>query len=805
MSMSRNRNQASSARARPKKKKHGGLLGKLFVACLVLSFLGAIAGGGLYLWMSRDLPRFDKLVDYEPKEATRVYAGDGTLVATFHEELRTVVPPAEIPEVLKRAILAAEDAEFYQHEGLDYEGIARAFVKNVMSGQTKQGASTITQQVVKTFLLSPERTYERKLKEIILARRIEENLSKDEILYLYLNQIYFGHGRYGVEEAARFYFGKGVADVTLGEAAMLAGLPQSPARLSPVSHPERAKTRQRYVLGRMLENGWITKAEHDREIDRPIRVSERPGPMPGPYYVEEVRRYLVDRYGNDTVLTGGLQVHVGMDVEVQRAADAALRSGLLSYDRRQGWRGTKKNRMQLGEDARAHAAARAEKVPADRLIDVRDATAVVPRPGVLVAGVVERVGAAGATLWFGKRTYELPADAMKWTGRKPTDLLSRGDVVLVEITDVQGGKIGMRLAQEPEADGALVAVEPRSRRVRALAGGFDYARSSFDRAMQAKRQPGSAFKPFVFGAALESGRWTAASLVVDAPETFRDPWTGKEWKPRNYERDVFDGTMTLRSALAKSKNTVAVRLISELGVDPVVDFARRAGISGELPENLTLALGTGEVSPLELANAFATLASGGLAGEPVLVERVEDREGKVLEEARPQLRPAISPALAYVLTELLQAVVTEGTGKAAAVLARPTAAKTGTTSDGRDAWFAGYTADLVAVSWVGYDDHRPLGRGETGGRTALPAWIELMKAAHAGMPARDFPLPDGVERVAIDRATGLLAADGAAEDAAVVTAFVTGTAPTEQAVAPGMAPSDVPMELFLGGSEGAAP
>ena len=805
MSMSRNRTRTPASRGRPAPKKRGSLAGKLFATCLALAFFGGIAGASVLLWMSRDLPRFDKLVDYEPKEATRVYAADGTLVATFHEELRTVVPPEEIPEVLKRAILAAEDAEFYQHQGLDYAGIARAFLKNLLSGQTKQGASTITQQVVKTFLLSPERTYERKLKEIVLARRIEENLSKDEILYLYLNQIYFGHGRYGVEEAARFYFGKGVKDVTLGEAAMLAGLPQSPGRLSPVTHPERAKARQRYVLGRMLENGWITKAEHDREVDRPIRVADRPADAPGPYYVEEVRRYLVEKYGNEAVLTGGLQVHVGMDPAAQRAADAALREGLLAYDRRQGWRGNAKNRSKLSEEARAQAAQRAEKVPADRLIDVRNAAAVRPQPGVLVAGEVERVNAAGATLWFGKRTYELPAEAMRWTGKKPTDLLSRGDVVLVEITDVSGGKIGMQLAQEPEADGAVVAIDPRTRRVRALAGGFDYARSSFDRAIQARRQPGSAFKPFVFGAALESGRWTAASLVVDAPETFRDPWTGKEWKPRNYERNVFEGTMTLRSALAKSKNTVAVRLISELGVDPVVEFARRAGISGDLPENLTLALGTGEVSPIELANAYATLASGGLAGEPVLVERVEDREGKVLEEARPQLRPAVSPALAYVLTELLQAVVGEGTARAAQALGRPTAAKTGTTSDGRDAWFAGYTNELVAVSWVGYDDHRPLGRGETGGRTALPAWLSFMKAAHQGLPVRDFPMPDGVERVAIDRATGLLAADGAPEDGTVVTAFVSGTAPTEQAVAPGMAPSDVPMELFLGGSEGAAP
>jgi len=796
--MPSNRTRASSSR-RPRRKRRG-LLGKLLLLCLVGAAACAIAGGGVILWMSRDLPRFDKLVDYAPREATRVYAADGTLVATFHEELRTVVPPEEIPEVLKRAILAAEDAEFYQHEGLDYRGIARAFLKNLISGQTKQGASTITQQVVKTFLLSPERTYERKIKEIILARRIEENLTKDEILYLYLNQIYFGHGRYGVEEASRHYFGKGVKDLTLGEAAMLAGLPQSPARLSPITHPERAKQRQLYVLGRMLENGWITQAEHDREAKAPIRVAERPAPAPGPYYVEEVRRWLVEEFGNETVLTGGLQVHVGMDVEVQRAADRALRNGLVSYERRQGWR----RPARLTDEQRALVEKRIERA-GDRLIDVRTATPVDPAPGLLIAGAVEKVSAAGITVWFGTRSLEIPAAETRWTKKKPADLVAKGDVVLAEVAAVDGKKIGLKLAQVPEVEGALVAIDPATRRVRALAGGWDFERSSFDRAMQARRQPGSAFKPFVFGAALESGRWTAASAVIDAPETFRDPWTGKEWKPRNYERDGFEGTMTLRTALAKSKNTVAVRLISELGVDAVIDFSRRAGIASDLPENMTLALGTGEVTPLELANAFATLASGGLAGDPVLVDRVYDREGKLLYEARPRLRPAISPAIAYVLGEMLQAVVTEGTARGARVLGRPAAGKTGTTSDGRDAWFAGYTPDLVAVSWVGYDDHRPLGRGETGGRTALPAWIELMQAAHEGKPPREFPMPAGVERVRIDRTTGLLAAEGATGDEAVEVAFVAGTAPTEQVVAPGLAPSDMPMELFLGGSGSALP
>lgn len=790
----------SPARSQPRRQRRKSrLLSTLLVFGALTAVGAAIAGMGLLMWLSRDLPRFDQLVDYTPREATHVYASDGTLITTFHEELRTAVPPADIPEVLKRAILAAEDADFYRHEGLDYRGIARAFIKNLTSGGRKQGASTITQQVVKTFLLSPERTYERKLKEIILARRLEENLTKDEILYLYLNQIYFGHGRHGVEEASRFYFGKSVKDLDLGEAAMIAGLPQSPNRLSPVRHPERAKQRQTYVLGRMYENGWITKGEHDKEVARTIEVADRPDEVPGPYFVEEVRRYLVERYGNETVLTGGLRVTIPMDVSMQRAADKALRNGLVDYDRRQGYRGAL---GKVDESLRTRAKERAEKIGAGSLVDVESGKAVEARAGLRVTGAVEKVGTDGATLWFGKRTATLKPSGVKWTGKKLADVVKAGDLVLVEIVSAKDGALEVELAQEPKAEGALVALDPWTRRVKALVGGYDYERSSFDRAVQARRQPGSAFKPFVFGAALESGRWTAASKVVDAPETFRDPWTGKEWRPRNYERDRFEGTLTLRDALARSKNTVAVRLISEVGVDAVVDFSRRAGITGKLPDNFTLALGTGEVSPIELANAFATLAANGGSGAPILVEKVVDRHGDVLEEAVGTPQPTISPAIAYVLNELLQAVITEGTGRRANVLGRPTAGKTGTTNDGRDAWFVGYTADLVAVSWVGYDDQRPLGRRETGGRTAIPAWVEFMKEAHKDLPPRPFPIPEGVELVTIDRETGLLAAEDAPASSRVEAAFVAGTAPVEQALAPGLAPADVPAELFMGGPDG---
>lgn len=785
---------------------------RLVLALLACGLIVGLGGGVYLLLLIQDLPRLDQLVDYRPMESTKVFASDGSLVAEFFEERRTAIPPAEIPEVMKRAILAAEDSHFYQHEGLDYLGIARTMVRNVSAGRIRGGASTITQQVVKTFLLTPEQTYTRKLKEAILARQLEKNFSKDEILYLYLTQINFGHARYGVEEAARHYFAKPAKALTLGEASLLAGIPQSPTRLTPLRHPDAAKRRQLYVLGQMLDNGWITRAEHEREVAAPIRLASRPDPAPGPYYTEEIRRYLFERYGVEKTLTGGLRVELAMDPALQRAADDALRGGLLAYDRRRGWRGARGTidpAMKAAAEAARAAAVGDGSSTGDPtpilLVDLADAKVHEARKGLVLQGAIEGRSASAAEVWMGGPLGTISAKDVGWTGKKPDKLFARGELVQVEIASIQGAKVELKLVQEPEVQGALVVLDPSTRRVRALVGGWDFGQSSFNRATQARRQPGSAFKPFVFGAALESGRWTPASVVADVPETFRDPWTGKEWKPQNYERNAFEGNMTLRRALARSKNTVAVRLISELGVDPVIDFARRSGIRSELPANMTLALGTGEITPLELANAMATLASGGMRSSPVMIERVIDRDGTVLEEASSSPTPAISPAISYVLTRLLQAVVTEGTGRGANVLGRPTAGKTGTTSDGRDAWFVGYTPDLVAVSWTGFDDPKPLGRGETGGRTALAAWVDVMKAGHGGLPIRDFPMPEGVEVAAIDPGTGLLAAEDALPADVELTAFVAGTAPTERVIAPGVAHEDLPVELFLGGGGTAAP
>ncbi len=656
------------------------------VKVAALLALMAVASGALllYVW-GGDLPSDDALDTYRPPQSTKLYDRKGELVAEFYQERRTVVPMEKIPLHLRQAMVASEDDRFYQHAGLDYLGILRAALTDLKELRLAQGASTITQQVVKNLVLSPEKSFERKVKEALLARRIEQRFTKDQILALYLNHICFGANRYGVEEAARYYFGKPVEQLELGEAAMLAGIVQRPEALSPFAHLKASMERRAYVLGRMEFNGFISHAELERELGTTPRLAAKPGPTVGPYYVEEVRRQLVERFGEEQVQTGGLRVELGMDRRLQREADEALRRGLEAFDKR------------------ANAA--------------------------------------------------------------------------------HDG--------EPALQGALVAIEPATRRVLAMTGGYNFAKSAFNRATQARRQPGSAFKPFVYAAALESGKYTAASLLADAPELIRDPITGKEWRPDNYEREHFEGTMTLRAALARSKNTVAVRLIEALGDEPVRALAKKAGILSPLPASMTLALGTGEVTPLELANAYATFAALGRVAEPVLIAKVTDAQGRLLDDRVPRTQEAMLPAVAFITTSLMRSVVEEGTATAAKELGRPVVGKTGTTSDHKDAWFAGFTPELAAVTWIGYDAPRSLGAAGTGTRGALPIWLDFMKHALQGMSVTDFEQPEGVEEVRIEPLSGLRAAD---DISGVVEYFVEGTAPVEKALPPGLAD---PALLFL--------
>ncbi|MBI5071001.1 MAG: PBP1A family penicillin-binding protein [Deltaproteobacteria bacterium] len=837
-------------------------------AVLVLSLPALV-----FAW-TRELPAFDGLKDYRPLISTRVLGIDGTEVFVFARERRTVVPFAEIPEVMRKAVLASEDAKFYEHQGLNWLAIARCAAKGLWRGRVACGGSTITQQVVKTFLLPAEGRVKRKVKELWLAPRLEEKLSKDEILFLYLSQIYFGHGRYGVEEAARFYFGKSVRDVTLGEAAMLAGVVQSPMRLSPARHPEAAKERQRYVLRRMAEEGFLTPAQAEAEAARPLQVTVPPADPPGAWYADAVRRHLDERYGAERVETDGLTVEVAMDPLMQRAAEQALQAQLRAVDRRHGWRGPLQH---LDEPQREQAL----PVWRERL------SAVKARPGEVLVWDLARVSSDGieaesesdirrmarvrrlepeglytalvvdatdrqATVDLGNAlgTFSLAETtwARKWNPtsataapRKMRDVVVPGDVVLVRVLAgrkapvelARAGKpLALALEQVPRVQGALVAVDPATRGVRALVGGYDFQLSQFNRALQARRQPGSAMKPFVWGAAIESRRFTPATVVYDTPDVYRDPWTGKDWKPQNFERNEYDGPMLLGEALAHSKNTVSAKLVDALGVDAVIDFARRAGIESELPRSLSLALGTGEVTPLELVNAYATIAAGGAVASPVTILRVRDRSGEVLEEHIPEPAPpapvppppptpalaagteppsgavpasaappadaveppptsGMRPEVAFVLSAMMRGVVEFGTGQGAQTLGQPAAAKTGTAQDHRDAWFVGFTPELVAGAWVGFDSHDPMGPRETGGGAALPAWVTFMKEAVGQRVPVPFAAPPRVEFARIDRTTGLLAAEAAPADAAPFVAFLAGTAPASSASerqAPGSAP-----------------
>jgi penicillin-binding protein 1A len=855
-----------------------------------LAALAALFGGGLLLFAwTRELPAFDTLKDYEPLVSTRVYGVGGAEVFQFARERRSVIPLEEMPEVLRKAVLAAEDARFYEHQGVNYLAIARCAAKGILRGGVACGGSTITQQVVKTFLLSSDWKVKRKVKELVLAPRLEENLTKDEILFLYLNQIYFGHVRYGVEEASRFYFGKPAKDLRLGEAAVLAGIVQSPMRHSPVNHPDSAKERQRYVLRRMVEEGFISKAQADAEAARPIVVRPPEEDPPGDFYADAVRQYLDARYGAEEVETQGLAVDVAMDPLLQRYAEAALEAGLRAVDKRQGWRGPLlhlepaqveaalplwRERLGRGEPRAgqvlvwdlARVDPKGIEPDADEAGEQGVARMARARPleaGEVYAGLVVAADDRSATVDLGNARGTLSladvAWARKWNPtsataapRKMPSVVRPGDVVLVRVL---AGKLAperaarerkplaLSLEQKPDVQGALVAIDPVTRGVRALVGGYDFQTSQFNRALQARRQPGSAFKPFVWGAAVESRRFTPATVVYDTPDLYRDPWTGKEWKPRNFEKDSFDGPMLLGAALAHSKNTVSVKLVDALGVDAVTGFARRMGITTDLPRNLTLALGTGEVVPIDLVNAYASIAARGFSAPPLLVLRVRDRNGQVLEENAPAQLPGVAPDgsaaplaaadalavpttlsdptppatqepaaptaaeghpfvvpqngtrpdVAFVLTTMMRGVVEQGTGAGAKALGRPVAAKTGTAQEHRDAWFVGFTPDLVAGVWVGFDDHAPLGPRETGAGAALPPWLSFMQASLGGRPPAEFEAVPGVELARIDPATGLLVSDR--EGTAPFTAFLAGTAPTDSADSgPGSAPQNFFMD-----------
>jgi penicillin-binding protein 1A len=762
-------------------------LRRIAVAAIVVAVVAAAAMVGGYFHLSEELPKISTLADYRPPVVTTVYARDHRKIAEFYRERRIVTPLDKMPATLIDAFIAAEDSRFYSHKGVDVLSILRAFFKNLEAGTIVQGGSTITQQVTKSFFLTPERSYRRKIKEAILAYRIDQSFSKDEILFLYLNQIYLGHGAYGVTAAAENYFGKAIGDLNLAECAMLAGLPQAPSRYSPYRNPDQAKERQKYVLNRMVAEAYITPEQARSALDTPVPIKSRRNWYIEhvPFYTEHVRRMVEERYGGEALLTEGLQIYTAVDIDMQRIAREEIAQGLRDLDKRQGYRGPLMH-VAPGEIA-AFSREMAAKIAGEPL-----------QEGQIHRAVVTQVDDAGksVTVQIGDQSGRIRLKDMRWARRpdpevayyqarvrRPGDVLRKGDVIEVRLQErhADDGHWRLSLEQEADAQAALLCIESETGAVRAMVGGRDFQDSQFNRAIQSRRQPGSAFKPVIYAAAIDRG-YTPASVVIDAPIVFKDIERDFVWKPKNY-KETFYGPTRLREALAKSRNVVTIKLLQDIGVDYLIDYARKLGITSELSRNLSIALGSSGVSLLELVNAYSVFANQGYRVEPTFILKVLDRDGNVLEQGQPLRERVIDTSTAFIMTNLLESVVKNGTGRRVRALERPAAGKTGTTNDLFDAWFVGYTPQLITGVWVGFDQERSLGKGETGSRTASPIWLGFMKRALDGEPATVFPVPDGVVFAKIDAESGLLPVSTSKKT--LFECFKEGSVPTEYTKRPG--------------------
>ena len=744
-----------------------------FLSTLVsLFFFGSVAVAVLaflvVLHYSIGLPDYRQLENYEPPITTRLYANDGSLLMEYATEKRTFVPVDKIPTRLKQAFLSAEDKTFYEHGGIDLTGLLRAIFVNVQNfGKNRRpvGASTITQQVAKNFLLSSDRTLARKIKEALLARKIEKTFSKDHILELYLNEIYLGLGSYGVASAALNYFDKSMNELTLGEAAYLAALPKAPNNYHPERHPEAAKERRDYVLQQMLANGYITEEEMTAAMEEPIKLNRRTKKLTkdGQYYAEEVRRFVVNKMGENSIYLGGLSIRTGLDPNLQNYAVQALQDGLIAHDRKHGWR---------GPVAHFDANGREELKQYEKEYAPKD------WEYALVESVAD--DKAGIYLMDGTEVF-IPFSEMTWAkqalekGRisinevkKVSDVLKVGDVILTSRK-----KDGVyTLQQMPLAEAALVAIDPHTGRVLAMQGGFAFERNQFNRAVQAYRQPGSSFKPFVYTAALDSG-YTPSSLILDAPIVMENV-DGTKWKPENYSKQFY-GPTTLRVGIEKSRNLMTIRLAQAIGMKKVLEYGKKFNISDHLERNLATALGAGETTLLRLTAAYGMLVNGGKKITPIFIDRIQDRNGKTIykadervcdncvgAEASASNQPIIpddreqiqDPASAYQMVNILTGVILRGTGSVVRPLKRNLGGKSGTSNDNIDAWFIGFSPDLVVGVWVGKDNPEPLGPHDTGGGVAAPIFRDFMKMALADKPDVPFRVPDSVKLVRVNATTG---------------------------------------------------
>ncbi len=747
--------------------------------------LATVGFAGIYIWATKDLPNINNLSDYRPALATTVLARNGKTIGLLYNEKRFLLTLDQMPKHLPLAFLAAEDSAFYSHPGINPIAIARAFWVNFQTGRTTQGGSTITQQIIKRLVLTPERSYERKIKEAILAYRLENSLSKDEILTIYLNETFFGANSYGVEAAARTFFGKNARDLTIAESALIAGLPKAPSTTNPYRNPKAARNRQLYVLGRLKELLWITDAEYDAAVNQPLVYTSMPESMgwEASWYLEEVRRQLIEMlseenakklgielpvYGEQAVYQLGLTVRTAMEPHAQFAADRALRKGLEATSRRHGWFGP------------------LEKIPADRLTDAIKNTPFNPEQlanNNWAKATVTEVTAKSALVRLGEFHGVIPVANMSWA-RTPNikvaaahaapvkdarKVLEPGDVIWVSLNNPVDPKtkaplpynpanitpdsvIELKLEQYPSVQGALVSLEPATGDVIAMVGGYSFGANQFIRATQAKRQPGSAFKAFVYSAALDAG-YTPATIVQDAPVVLIDQYTNDMWRPSNFE-DNFRGPMLLRTAMALSRNLVTVRLAQDIGMGAVVERAKALGIEADLPELLAISLGAAEVSPLNITEAYGVFANGGLLNKARFIIGITDSKDNVVYQHELDTKEVISPQNAYLMSALLKEVVTSGTGSKAKVLERPVGGKTGTSNEERDAWFMGITPYVATGVFVGYDQVRSMGRFETGGNVATPIFVDYARTVFQAYPPDDFYMPEGISVVTVDKSTG---------------------------------------------------
>jgi len=734
----------------------------IFSLLLITIFIG-IASGYLYQ-IIHTLPDIQFIQEYTPGQITRIYAEDDQQIASFCLERRTLVPMSEISQNFIKAILAIEDANFYQHKGIYWPRVIQAFWKNLKSGHFVQGASTITQQLARSIFLYPQKTISRKIKEAFLAYKIEKKYSKKKILELYVNQIYFGSGAYGVEAAAKSYFEKKAIDLKIAEGAFLAGLIKAPSKYSPFRNPDLAQKRCRIVLKRLREEKFITQEQHQSALQFPFEFQKKEKKTPAPYFVEYIRQCLQNKFGRSGLYKNGLQVYTALNLHLQKTAQKSLQWGLERLDKRQGFRPVSSPIEDITISEKKIRQAINQRMPMEEKL----------------LGVVKEIFDEKVLVDILEWEGEINLKDMRWAKVKhPGEILKKDDKVFVRIKEYQEAeeekpfRLILALEQVPLVQGALVALEPKTGFIRALVGGYDFSKSQFNRAVQAHRQPGSSFKPFIYTAALGQGK-TLADIIIDSPIIYKDKTREKDWKPANYY-EKFNGPTTFRHALEHSSNVVTVKLLKEVGVDHTIDLVRKMGITSPLSPDLSLALGASGVTLLELTSAYGVFAAQGVYTPPIAIKWILNNKGQMVEKNAPSPRIVLDKQLNYLITSLLEGVVQHGTGWRAKSLRRPVGGKTGTTNEYNDAWFIGFSPDLVVGVWVGFDKYRSLGEKETGSRAACPIWVKFMSAALEDRSVKNFPIPTGISFMSIDADTGMQATPDC--ENIIVEAFREGTEP----------------------------